>query len=228
MSSIVLVAALFGSPPAIACPPPAPCVCVCQGGAPESVVTAAPPCPRADLPPAAQAPAAPPLAPQTPSSPAPAARAEPSFDRSHWYGGAAVATDTIAAAMIVGGGASNDPSLATLGAIGYVLGAPMSYLVLRHPRHALGSLGIRALASGLAAGAVLFDVLGHPCDGERSCQHTPTTGLTVGALTLLAAAIVDDAVLAREPVSAPSPRATFTPSVVLSPSLAFVSMRGSF
>ena len=136
-------------------------------------------------------------------------------------------TDTLALAAMLGGGVSNDSSLLLLGATGYLLGAPISYLVLGHPRHALGSVGLRVLAGGVATGAVLMDVLGHPCDGEPSCHHAPTTGLVVGATVLIAAAVVDDAVLAREePAPPPGPRATFTP--IVGPRLALLSVAGTF
>jgi hypothetical protein len=159
----------------------------------------------------------------------PAAGPPASPPASAWYGTAAVTTDTLALAAMLGGGASNDSTLLLLGAAGYWLGAPISYLVQGHPRHALGSLGLRALAGGVATGAVFMDVLGHPCDGEPSCHHAPTTGLAVGALVLIAAAVVDDAVLARERPAPPAPTATPAPvALVLGPRLALLSVAGTF
>jgi hypothetical protein len=206
MGALLMASLLFwGAPISVAAPPPATCPCTDEDAETRTVTAAS----QASSPRTSEAPP-PAFAPSSP-----------------WYGTAAVATDTLALAAMLGGGASNDASLLVLGAAGYLLGAPISYLAQGHSKHALGSLGLRALAGGVATGAVMMEVLGHPCDGEPSCHHAPTTGLAVGALALIAAAVVDDAVLARErPAPTPEPRATFTP--IVGPRLALLSVTGAF
>jgi len=146
----------------------------------------------------------------------------------HWYGGPAVASDVISFALIAGGGSGNNAGLLMLGAAGYGLGAPINHLANGHPQRALESLGIRLLGGVAAVGVFMLDVLSHPCDGEPSCHHTPSVGLAAGAVLLLAAATVDDALLARELTAAPRPGATLAPAVVVGSSSAFVSLGGSF
>lgn len=130
--------------------------------------------------------------------------------------------------MILGGGMANNATMFLLGTAGFAIGAPINHLANGHPKRALASFGIRTLAGTLAFGAVLLDVINHPCDGEPSCHHDPVAGLAVGALTLLTAMVVDDAALAREPVPVRPAKVTLTPGLLLGPNLALLSMGGRF
>jgi hypothetical protein len=146
----------------------------------------------------------------------------------HWYGGPAVVSDIASFTLVGLGGAWNSGEVFALGVAGFALGAPINHLANGHPGRALASLGIRALGVGVATGALLLDVVAHPCDGELSCRHSPVVGLTAGAAALLAAMALDDALLAREPVRARGAGASFTPALVVAPSLALVSLGGAF
>jgi hypothetical protein len=131
-------------------------------------------------------------------------------------------------ALLASGVSFDDGSALIPAAAVYALGAPIVHLANRHPSRALASLGIRVLGGGLAAGALLLDVLAHPCDGEPSCHHYPSAGLALGAVALLGAVLIDDAWLAREDQTTPRPTgARLDAGVVLGPNLAFLSLGGS-
>jgi hypothetical protein len=192
-----------------------------------------PPCecttPRARAAPAVAP--APELEPE-PDWPITARRIAPPVDAPmQWYGGPAVVADVLSFAMIGGGGSANNGELFLLGTAGFALGGPINHLAHGHPGRALASLGIRVLGGGMATGAVLLEVLSHPCDGEASCHHSPALGLAAGAAILLATMAVDDAVLPYEPRAPgafrPS-RASLAPALVVAPNLAFASLGGRF
>jgi len=129
---------------------------------------------------------------------------------------------------MIGGVASDNGSTLLAGGVGYVLGAPIAHLANGYPSHAAGSLGIRVLSGGIATGAVLMDILSHPCDGEPSCQHYPSAGLALATVTLLAGAAIDDAWLARTSVKTQLEHASVQPGIAFGPNLAFLSLGGRF
>jgi hypothetical protein len=105
------------SPAAPACPPPAACVCVCQDRARAAPVPEVP-APSVES-------ARVPLGPSTfaPLVPGATVAVPPAGDRIGWYGGPAVAIDTVSFALLAGSIASESASTLITGAAVYALGA---------------------------------------------------------------------------------------------------------
>jgi len=136
--------------------------------------------------------------------------------------------DAASFALMLGAASSNGASLLIAGGVAYLLGPPIAHVASGHPAHAAGSLGLRALGGGLATGIVLVDLLSHPCDGEPSCRHDPSTGLTLATLALLAAAAVDDAWLAREDIETHPEQTALRAGIALGPGRASLSIGARF
>jgi hypothetical protein len=176
----------------------------------------------------------------------PAAAATPAtttiaaVETSGWYGqpaaiidGASIALVATGVALGEGGGSGSSwaGTLALLGAGGFLLGGPINHGHNEHYGLAAASVGLR-----LAATVTTVVVIGihdlHSCTDD---YHQPGCGkLDAGelagiALPLVAAAVLDDFVLARGtiPVRAPAPTGpTITPAA--GPDWAMLSVGGRF
>ena len=128
------------------------------------------------------------------AAPPPAMGADPGS--SVWYGGPALLADL--SVLVFGAlAASHDDGLFALSAAAYFLGGPANHFVRGHTARGFGSLGLRAAGAATAAATLAGIVLG--CVGER--EDNDCSGwavlLPVGPL---AAMIIDDAYLSREPL----------------------------
>jgi hypothetical protein len=209
-----------------ASPSRAPCGCPCpSSGSPDGAsVSTAPP---AEVPAEAVAPVrANAIGSNVPVSPP----STPTGDGAdQWYGGPAVAADAASLALMLHGAISNDEGTLLLGLTGYVLGAPINHLVRGRPSAALGSFGLRLLATGLAAGVALEDVLVNHCDGDVTPCRGPNYAIAIDTVLVLGVMALDDALFARAPILATRhAERTVSPGLLVGPSTAFVSLGGRF
>ena len=152
-----------------------------------------------------------------------------------WYGWQTLAADVPGVlAMSAGAASSGRPLAPVLGYGGmalYALAPPIVHLVHRRPGTAAVDLALRTatplvgIGIGFVVGAFtanagdLFDVLLRPVEGA-------TYGMAIGAATAIA---IDAAVLAREEVPAPKPRAlTWSPTFARLGTGATVGVTGRF
>jgi hypothetical protein len=214
---LAMAALSWGEPPATEsapAPPPA-CVCICQSAE-------AAPRPEALAPPTA---ASAELAP-----PADAARkpGNPAGEPTTWYGGPAIAADAAALALMTSGAMADAGGAFWFGMAGFALGAPINHLAHGESGRALGSFGIRALAAGLAVGLPLEDILVNHCDGDVTpCRDAGTT-IAIGTTLLVAAMVLDDALLARAPEPSPRKAISLVPGLAIAPGAGFASLSGRF
>ena len=148
---------------------------------------------------------------------------------SDWYGAPAAVADGISLVMMGAAWGAKSETVLFLGGAGYLLAGPLGHLVHGRGDRALGSLGLRILAAGLASGAVFADFyLNRGCDpdGGPPCGG-PVTGLVIGGAVMLGAAILDDVWLANDRLPQ-GPGATLTPSLVVTPQLGLLSLAGRF
>ena len=168
-------------------------------------------------PPAALAPAVPPV-PQGPAT--------------HWYGGPALAIDgAVVLSVAVAATSHSDSAIATdvvYGALAaYLLGGPLAHWAHGNATHSEQSLLLRlgGLAVGVAAVyAVAAGTSG--CNTEASA-HAACPVAYGFVLPPLAAMLIDDLALAREPVVPPS-QASVSPRVLVQSGLALLGVGGTF
>ena len=148
-----------------------------------------------------------------------------------WYGAPAAVADGVALVLMASAWGTKQEALLFFGGAGYLLGGPIVHLANGRGERALGSLGLRLLAAGLATGAVVADFyLRRACDPDAGPPcGAPVTGLIAGGALMLGAAILDDVWLAHGP-DLPSPpiRPGLTPSLVVTPQLGLFSVAGRF
>lgn len=93
-----------------------------------------------------------------------------------------------------------------------------------------GSLGLRMVATGIAAAAVFADFyLSRGCDPDAGppCGG-PVVGLVAGGAVMLGAAILGDVWLARGPATSPPACTSLAPSLVVTSRVGLVSLAGRF
>jgi hypothetical protein len=137
----------------------------------------------------------------------------PTPDADRWYGGPAVVTEGASAGLLLLAGgisaAGHNWIAATVlapGVAGLALGPAINHLVNGYPGRAAGSFGLRV--GGLLVGATVAVLIGDAerCLGLGDTPAPPCNNILVGTgflLPLLGAFVLDDAVLAREPVPPP-------------------------
>ena len=130
------------------------------------------------------------------AAPPPALGAPPDPERSVWYGGPAVLADL--SVLLFGAlAARHDDGLFALSAAAYFLGGPVNHIARGHTARGFGSLGIRAAGAATAAaiaGAIIVNCVG---DSEDTDCGGWAVLLPLGPL---AAMIIDDAYLSRDPL----------------------------
>ena len=165
-----------------------------------------------------------------PSNP-PRAVAAPQSE-SRWYGGPALAIDAAVAiglATVVHLSETDSqrgpPDVIYGLAAAYLLAGPVVHLVRGHRVRSAESLLVRvgALAAGLAATFALADSTG--CNDEPS-EHAPCRAPYALVLSPVAAILIDDLLLAREPTARPP--TTVSPRVLVQPGLALLGIGGRF
>ncbi len=143
----------------------------------------------------------------------------------------AAVADGLSLVLMASAWGTKQEALLFLGGAGYLLSGPIDHLANGRGDRALGSLGLRILATGLATGAVFADFYLHRgCDpdGGPPCG-APVVGLVTGGALMLGAAILDSAWLAHGPAtSAPAVRSGLTPSLVVTPQLGLFAVAGRF
>lgn len=166
---------------------------------------------------------------EPPPAAVPSVPPSPGPSDATWYGAPAAVTDGVSIALMATAWGTKQEGLLLLGGAGYLLGAPIVHLANGRRDRALGSLGLRLLAAGVAAGAVFLDFYAsRGCDPDVGPPcGAPVAGLIAGGAALLGAAILDDW-RARTPVAAPPARALLTPSLVVTPQLGLVGVAGRF
>jgi hypothetical protein len=126
--------------------------------------------------------------------PAPGAPRDP--EHSVWYGGPAVLADL--SVLVLGAlAARHDDGLFALSAAAYFLGGPVNHIARGHTPRGFASLGIRAAGAAAAAATLAGIILGCVGDSEGNNCAPWAVLLPIGPL---AAIIVDDAYLSREPL----------------------------
>jgi len=127
------------------------------------------------------------------------------------------------------GATTNGEGTLLLGLTGYLLGAPINHLVHGRPTAALGSLGLRLLATGLATGVALEDLIVNHCDGDVTPCRSPNYAIAIDTVLVLGVMALDDALLARAPIPANRhAEPSVSPGFLVGPSTAYVSLGGRF
>ena len=164
-----------------------------------------------------------PLPPATAAKPAPKP-AVTDLPR-HWYGWQTILVDAGSLLMFLGGAASQSGTLAAFSGVTYAVGPPIVHAVHGRAGEALGSVLLRVGLPFLLA--VVGVGIGDAATPSNQSNNVFAAGPIVGALTglvtgVLAAAAIDDAVLAWEPgpVSIPGKGTRASPSVVVVPKIA--------
>ena len=130
------------------------------------------------------------------AAPPPAPGAPPDPERSVWYGGPAVLADL--SVLVFGAlAARHDDGLFAFSAAAYFLGGPANHIAHGHNKRGLGSLGIRAAGAAVAAATLAGIIVG--CVGESEGNNCGPWAVLL-PLGPLAAMIIDDAYLSREPL----------------------------
>jgi len=130
------------------------------------------------------------------AAPPPAPGAPPDPERSVWYGGPAVLADL--SVLVFGAlAARHDDGLFAFSAAAYFLGGPANHIARGHNKRGLGSLGIRAAGAAVAAATLAGIIVG--CVGESEGNNCGPWAVLL-PLGPLAAMIIDDAYLSREPL----------------------------
>ncbi|HXU64140.1 MAG TPA: hypothetical protein VN962_20715 [Polyangia bacterium] len=168
-----------------------------------------------------------------PGAPAPAVPAAPQEPATHWYGGSALAIDgAVVLSMVTLSQTSHvDSSIAAdvvYGAVAaYLLGGPIAHWVHGNATHSEQSLLLRL--GGLAVGvAAVYAVASGSsgCNAEASAHASCPVAYGM-VLALLAAMLIDDLALAREPIVQP-PQASVSPRVLVQSGLAMFGVGGTF
>ncbi len=216
LGCVVSASTAYAQPGATADAPPVP-----PAGAPPTAA----PVPMPGAPPGLTPPCAPTtvcvpqdaLGPAT--TPALALQAEPEGS----YRWQVFAADGASLALLVSGSKTG----ATVGAVGYLLAAPIVHMGHDEGGRAAASLALRvglpiAGAFGLAA------ALKHPCSADDDdCDDGTLEGAILGfGLGMLAAMVIDTALIAR-PVKA-KPAVTWVPQVAVTPQQVGLSVVGRF
>jgi hypothetical protein len=164
-----------------------------------------------------------------PSAGPPGALPSPPTADATWYGAPAAVADGVSVALMATAWGTKQEGLLVLGGAGYILAGPIVHLANGRGERALGSLGLRLLAAGIAAGAVFMDFyVNRGCDPDAGPPcGAPIIGLVAGGAALLGAAILDD-LRARAPIAPPTARTSLTPSLVVTPQLGLVGVAGRF
>jgi hypothetical protein len=174
------------------------------------------------------------LAVEPPAAPPPVVQPSPQQPEAAWYGAPAAIADGLSLVLMGSAWGTKQEVLLFLGGAGYLLGGPIGHLANGRRARAFGSLGLRMVATGIAAGAVFADFyLTRGCDPDAGPPcGAPVAGLVAGGAVMLGAAILDDVWLARGPAASPpaSPPAcaALTPSLVVTSQLGLVSLAGRF
>jgi hypothetical protein len=167
---------------------------------------------------------------EAPTAPPPVAEPAPQQSAAAWYGAPAAVADGLSLVLMGSAWGTKQEALLFLGGAGYLLGGPIGHLANGRGERAAGSLGLRMVATGIAAGAVLADFyLSRGCDpdGGPPCG-APVGGLVAGGAVMLGVAILDDVWLARGPAASPPACAALMPSLVVTSRLGLVSFAGRF
>jgi hypothetical protein len=176
-----------------------------------------------------------------PSAATGCAESAPAPEPEVWYGKTSAVVDAVSITLIAGGLALSGPETKSTGLAGpmviaglggFLLGGPGVHLSNGHVGLGAASLGLRALGTVIGAYVVLARAF--KCDPEVApdipgCQETSTGDAIAISLPFLAAAAIDDILLAHGTVPRPTaagPGATITPSV--GPSSAALSIVGTF
>jgi hypothetical protein len=143
---------------------------------------------------------------------------------TRWYGGTAVGIDSAALGLIALTVATKSPAPAVIGVLAY----PFSGMVVHaiHRRGAQAVLSVLLRLSAVALGATLDVECTSPSGKSTACEV-----FGIGALVTLpvAAMVVDDFFLAREPASADSTsHASLAPALVIEPRVALFRLGGMF
>lgn len=167
--------------------------------------------------------------PQT-QGPAPVQAAPPAPPASSgWYGGPAALADAGSTVLLLIAAATKESALAYVSVASLVVAPPINHLVRHHPWRALVSLAVRA-ALFSASYVTLSKVENGSCTADLNHAPgwcAPAVGLAVAVP--LAAMIVDDVWLARDPSPVPPPpRVGLSPGLSLAPGGAFMSLGGAF
>ncbi len=175
----------------------------------------------------------PPLPPGTVQGPV--QMAEPAQEPgARWYGAPGLAVDGAVIVAAVAAVEMHDPDTriplpVVYGLMGaYLVGGPLAHLVHGKPVHSLESLLLRAgtLAAALAVGQYTLEAAG--CNNDSFPKASTCDWAAWGmVLSPVAAMLVDDLLLAREPVARPS-AASLSTRLVVQPGLALVGLGGSF
>ena len=159
----------------------------------------------------------------------PAQAASPPTD---WYGSPALVTDGAALTLMAAGLGAKHTSLFLLGGAGYLLGAPVNHIINGRPGRAIGSVFLRQFAAALAVAIIFVSYTSQGCDSDGAVSKDNCAlgaGLVVGGVTLAGAALLDDLKIAHPaPESAARKHSSLTPSLVITPSLGFLSLGGAF
>jgi len=127
-----------------------------------------------------------------------------------WYGWKLMMADAVGLSLIAGGVQDNNAGLAALGGLGLVIAVPVIHRA--HPRGGSGFLAVVLRIGGATLGG-----LAGGSDGA--------------ALGYLGAAVVDDALLAKqdaEPPSSPAIAGSLVPAVAMAPGQARLALGGWF
>ncbi len=140
-----------------------------------------------------------------------------------WYGGPMLAADGASLAVFwtgvalaaraarTGGSQGGGDLLASVGAGGFVLGAPVVHAIHGRRGVAVTSFGLRLLMPATAS-YLAFVLTGYRCIGaafaNMPCGNTAPGLVAPPAATMVLVALIDDLLLARELAPVSAPRAT--------------------
>jgi hypothetical protein len=164
--------------------------------------------------------------------------AGPPAEPAAWYGRPALIADAASISIWLGGlaighaGKDAQPgdALAAVGLVGYELGGPVLHWAHENHGRAVGSLALRTVAA--IPGLFMAGLHETSACGEANAGPCPYTAsdLAIVGLPFVAAAVLDDLLLARDgfPDRAPRPAAGATVTPVAGPGWALLSLRGAF
>ncbi len=168
--------------------------------------------------------------------------APPAAPETRWYGDVTLVADGIAAGGVALAGIHESdlrrrdgshssitaPAIYTLTAV-YLLDGPLVHVLHRRPGRAAGRLLLRAgtVAVGLAILVSVSESAGCSTD---SFPHASSCDWVAAAFVMspVAAFLIDDLLLAREPVVKQPAASALSPRIVVQPGLALFGMGGTF
>jgi hypothetical protein len=107
------------------------------------------------------------LAVEPPAAPPPVAEPAPHQSDAAWYGAPTAVADGLSLVLMGSAWGTKQEVLLFLGGAGYLLGGPIGHLANGRGNRAVGSLGLRMVATGIAGGAVFADFyLTRGCDPD--------------------------------------------------------------